>query len=79
MRRMAKISSRKAMNTGPHSAHMQGPTGPGPTGMPPSGLGPPGPRQPMSMGQQLVHHHHEQPGGPPGGTDDVSGMFHHQM
>lgn len=79
VRRMAKISSRKAMNTAPHGAHMQGPTGPGPTGMPPSGLGAPGPRQPMSMGQQLVHHHHEQPGGPPGGTDDVSGMFHHQM
>ncbi|KAE9969934.1 hypothetical protein BLS_005146 [Venturia inaequalis] len=72
VRRMAKISSRKAMNTAPHGAHMQGPTGPGPTGMPPSGLGPPGPRQPMSMGQQLVHHHHEQPGGPPGGSDDVS-------
>jgi len=81
VRRMAKISSRKAMNTAPHGNHMAGPTGPGPAGMPPTGLPAAGPRQPMGMGgQQLVHHHHEQPGGgPPGGTDDVSGMFHHQM
>jgi hypothetical protein len=81
VRRMAKITSRKAMNTAQHGAHMGGPGGPGPAGMPPSGLAAAGPRQPsMSMGgSQMVHHHHEQPGGPPGGSDDVSGMFHHQM
>jgi hypothetical protein len=80
VRRMAKINSRKSMSTAP-GAHMAGPTGPGPAGMPPSGLTAPGPRQPtMGMGgQHLVHHHHDQAGGPPGGTDDVSGMFHHQM
>jgi hypothetical protein len=81
VRRMAKITSRKAMNTSQHGGHMGGPGGPGPAGMPPSGLAAAGPRQPgMNMGgSQMVHHHHEQPGGPPGGPDDVSGMFHQQM
>jgi hypothetical protein len=78
VRRMAKINSRKSMSTAP-GAHMAGPTGPGPAGMPPSGMAAP-PRQPtMSMGGQHLVHHQDHTGGHPGGTDDVSGMFHHQM
>lgn len=74
VRRMAKISNRKAVQQAQHGTHMAGPSGPGAAGVPNSaGLAAPGPRQPsMSMGGTQLHHHHEHPGGGPGGNDDVS-------
>ncbi|KAJ9645754.1 hypothetical protein H2199_002794 [Coniosporium tulheliwenetii] len=85
VRRMAKISNRKAVQAAQHGTHMPGSGGPGAAGVPnPAGAGlaaGPGPRQPgMSMGGQQLHHHHEHPGGgAPGSNEDVSGMFNHQM
>jgi len=78
VRRMAKISNRKAVQATQHGGpQMAGPGGPGSAGMPQSAGLAAAPRQPMGMGgQQLHHHHHEHPGGGPGGSDDVSGMFH---
>ncbi|ORY12974.1 hypothetical protein BCR34DRAFT_481894 [Clohesyomyces aquaticus] len=73
VRRMAKISNRKAVQT-PHGNHMAGPGGPGAPGVPNSaGLAaPPRPQNMGGMGAPQLHHHHEHPGGPPGGNDDVS-------
>ncbi|KAF2184086.1 hypothetical protein K469DRAFT_580986 [Zopfia rhizophila CBS 207.26] len=73
VRRMAKITNRKAVQSQQHGNHMAGPGGPGAPGVPNSaGLAAP-PRQPnMGMGGPQLHHHHEHPGGPQGGTDDVS-------
>lgn len=79
VRRMAKITNRKAVSSS-HGNHMAGPGGPGAPGVPNSaGLAPPARQQSMGMGGPQMHHHHEHPGGPQGGSDDVSGMFHHQM
>ena len=75
VRRMAKITNRKAVAATHPGNHMAGPGGPGAPGVPNSaGLSAP-PRQPnMGMGGPQMHHHHEHPGGPQG-QDDV-GMFH---
>jgi len=75
VRRMAKISNRKAVQAAQHP-HMAGPSGPGAAGMPnPAGMAAgPGPMKPgVGMGGAQLHHHHENPGGQ---GDDVSGMFH---
>ncbi|KAF2139168.1 uncharacterized protein K452DRAFT_300716 [Aplosporella prunicola CBS 121167] len=75
VRRMAKITSRKAIQASQHGGHMAGPGAPGAAGVPNSaGLpGAPGPRPTsMGMGGPQLHHHHEHPGGAPGGPDDVS-------
>ncbi|EON65684.1 hypothetical protein W97_04923 [Coniosporium apollinis CBS 100218] len=78
VRRMAKISNRKAVQAAQHGTHMPGSGGPGAAGVSnPAGAGlaaGPGPRQPgMSMGGQQLHHHHEHPGGgAPGSNEDVS-------
>lgn len=87
VRRMAKINTRKQVQTATHNPHMPGPGGPG-AGMPPSGaMGPAGGNM-GKPGQQLggmggvggpqLHHHHAHPdGSAPGGPgDDGSGMFH---
>ncbi|KAF1985490.1 hypothetical protein K402DRAFT_413322 [Aulographum hederae CBS 113979] len=70
VRRMAKISNRKAVQA-QHGPHMAGPGGPGATGVPNSGGLAAAPRPPM-MGSSMHHHHHEHSGGAPGGGDDVS-------
>ncbi|KHJ31606.1 putative ribosomal protein l24e [Erysiphe necator] len=80
VRRMAKISTRKAGSAATHPASMAGPGGP--TGMPPSGNMGPGSTGSMgkpSMGtmgpnQQQLHHHHNHPDGNAPGGEDV-GMF----
>ncbi|KAF2759169.1 hypothetical protein EJ05DRAFT_499592 [Pseudovirgaria hyperparasitica] len=78
VRRMAKITNRKAVQGGQHGPHMT-PSAPGSAGIPNSaGLpGAPGSRPGMGMGGQL-HHHHEHPGGAPGSSDDVSGSSYDQ-
>ncbi|KAF2085354.1 hypothetical protein K490DRAFT_46728 [Saccharata proteae CBS 121410] len=76
VRRMAKISNRKAVQAQQTGSHMAGPGGPGPAGVPNSAgiAAGQGPRPPnMGMGGPQLHHHHEHPGGgAPGGPDDVS-------
>jgi hypothetical protein len=73
VRRMAKMTNRKAVQA---TNHMAGPGGPAPPGVPNSaGLTAPPRPQSMGMGGPQMHHHHEHPGGPQG-QDDVSGMFH---
>jgi hypothetical protein len=80
VRRMAKISNRKAVQNAGHNPHMAGPSG-GPTGMPPSGNMGPGGAANMGkpslggMGGPQLHHHHNHPDGSTQGGDDV-GMFH---
>lgn len=79
VRRMAKMNNRKAVSA-THGNHMAGPGGPAAPGVPNSAGMPAPPQQPsMSMGGPQMHHHHEHPAGPQGGSNDVSGMFHHQM
>ncbi|KAF2264159.1 hypothetical protein CC78DRAFT_248170 [Lojkania enalia] len=72
VRRMAKISNRKAVQA-THPNHMAGPGGQGAPGVPNSaGLAAP-PRQPnMGMGGPQMHHHHDHAGAPQGGNEDVS-------
>lgn len=82
VRRMAKISTRKAVQAATHPPHMSGPGGP--TGMPPSGnMGPSGGAGSMgkpglggNMGGPQIHHHHSHGENGSGGPDDGSGMFH---
>jgi hypothetical protein len=83
VRRMAKISSRKAIHASATGIG-QGNAGPGgPTGMPPSGnMGPGGGAGAMgkpgmgNMGGPQLHHHHAHPdGSAAGGPDDGSGMY----
>lgn len=79
VRRMAKMSNRKAVQTqAPHPGHMAGPGGP--AGIPaPGAMGPgaaasigkPG----MSAMGQMHHHHAHADGNAQGGGDEV-GMFH---
>jgi len=79
VRRMAKISNRKAVQAATHNPHMAGPSGP--SGMPPSGSMGPGGAGSMGkpslggMGGAQLHHHHAHPDGNAQGGDDV-GMFH---
>lgn len=80
VRRMAKISNRKAVQASQHGPHMAGPGGPAPQGVGPQSAGLPsgGPGQAPGLGigtPQQLHHHHQS------GRDgqDVSGMFHHPM
>lgn len=78
VRRMAKISNRKAVSAATHTPHMAGPSGP--TGMPPSGSMGPGSAGSMGkpslggMGSGQLHHHHNHPDGSSQGED--VGMFH---
>jgi hypothetical protein len=80
VRRMAKINTRKAVQSASHPPHMAGP--PGPAVMPPAGsmggpVGPGGMGKPSlgGMGPQL-HHHHNHPDGNAQGGEEV-GMFSH--
>ncbi|KAK8176878.1 hypothetical protein IWX90DRAFT_992 [Phyllosticta citrichinensis] len=78
VRRMAKITNRKAIQQTQPGTHLAGPSAPGAAGIPnpaAAGIaGAPGSR-PSNMGMggggAQLHHHHEHPGGAPGG-DDVS-------
>lgn len=86
VRRMAKISTRKAVQAATHPPHMAGPGGA--PGMPPSGnMAPGGPGMGKSgaglgggmvQGGPQLHHHHAHPDGSVQGGqgDDGSGMFH---
>ncbi|CAD6502022.1 BgTH12-02265 [Blumeria graminis f. sp. triticale] len=74
VRRMAKISNRKAVQSTTHPPPMAGPSGP--TGIPPTGNMGPGGAGSMGkptlggMGGPQLHHHHNHPdGGAPGGED----------
>jgi hypothetical protein len=79
VRRMAKISNRKAVQNAGHNPHMAGTSGP--AGMPPAGSMGPGSTGNMGkpnlggMGGPQLHHHHNHPDGSTQGGDDV-GMFH---
>lgn len=74
VRRMAKMTTRKAQSSPHGSSHMAGPGGPAASGLPnTAGLtAPPRSTTNMSMGGPPMHHHHDGPGGPHGGSDDVS-------
>ncbi|PQE33509.1 ribosomal l24e protein [Rutstroemia sp. NJR-2017a WRK4] len=74
VRRMAKISNRKAVQAATHQPHM---TGPSPTGMPASSNMGPGATGSMGkpnlsgMGGPQLHHHHAHPDGNTQGGDEV--------
>ncbi|ESZ96312.1 hypothetical protein SBOR_3305 [Sclerotinia borealis F-4128] len=75
VRRMAKISNRKAVQAATsHNPHM---TGPSPTGMPPSanmgpgGAGSMGKPNLSGMGGPQLHHHHAHPDGSNQGGEEV--------
>lgn len=87
VRRMAKMNTRKNVQSSPHPSAGPMP-GPGPQSGMPSGPGPMAPGAPAPMGKpglggmgQPLHHQdagsHPHPGAQ-GGHDEV-GMFHHQM
>lgn len=87
VRRMAKMNTRKNVQSSPHPSAGPMP-GPGQQSGMPSGPGPMAPGAPGHMGKpglggmgQPLHHHdagsHPHPGAQPGG--DEVGMFHHQM
>ncbi|KAL1385915.1 hypothetical protein HDK64DRAFT_288863 [Phyllosticta capitalensis] len=73
VRRMAKITNRKAVQQTQPGTHLAGPGAPA-AGIPNSaGIAgaPPRPSN-MGMGGAQLHHHHEHPGGAPDGSGDVS-------
>lgn len=79
VRRMAKMTTRKAVSQSPHPAHMSGPSGP--AGIPAPGAMGPGSGSSMgkpgmgSMGPGMHHHHAHQDGNGQSGGEEV-GMFH---
>ncbi|KAK5150084.1 hypothetical protein LTR04_006893 [Oleoguttula sp. CCFEE 6159] len=75
VRRMAKISNRKAIQAAQHPNHMSGPNGPTSATAPAaSGVSVGNGSRQLTLGGQPLHHHHAHPdGSSSGGNGDISG------